>query len=152
MNTQSDTFPILRHALAGVISAGFLIVVAVATFFICAAINDDVGGPMVPFLIPLLAVIGGIGTSLIVYFPLSILFGWLSREVRVSFWIILLMFFALVFLFFLGWGVVALKRLPSFSESGLAALGGLFFTSGFTIYWSVLAIGRRKFGRQKDAA
>ena len=151
MNVQNATFLILRHALASVVSAGFLIVVAIATYFICAAIGNDAGGPMVLFLIPLFSVIGGICTPLIIYFPLSILFGWLSRKTRIPFWIAPLIFFALTFLFFVGWGVLAWKRLPSLSEFGLSAVCGLFFTGGFTIYWLVLDIGQRMFRRNEDA-
>jgi hypothetical protein len=142
---------ILRHTIAAMLSAGFLIAVAITVYFVCAAIGNDAGGPMVPFLIPLFAVIGGIGTTLIVYFPIAFFFQWLSRKMRVRFWIPPLMFFALAFLFFVVWLVFDWKRLPSFEDFGLAALCGLFFTGGFTVYWLVLVIGQRLFRRHESA-
>jgi hypothetical protein len=142
---------VLRHAIAAMFSAGFLIAVAITVYVVGAAIGNDAGGPMVPFLIPLFAVIGGIATALLVYFPLSILFGWLSRKLRVSSWISPLVFLGLSFLFFTGWLVIVAGHFPSFSDVGLAALCGLFFTGGFTIYWLVLAAGHRMIKRHEDA-
>ena len=142
---------VLRHAIAAMLSAGLLIAVAITVYFVCAAIGNDAGGPMVPFLIPLFAVIDGIGTTLIVYFPISFFFQWLSQKMRVRFWIPPLLFFVLAFLFFVVWLVLDWKRLPSFGDFGLAALCGLFFTGGFTVYWLGLVIGQRLFRRHENA-
>jgi hypothetical protein len=109
---------VLRHAIAAMFSAGFLIAVAITVYVFGAAIGNDAGGSMVPFLIPLFAVIGGIATALLVYFPLSILFGWLSRKLRVSSWISPLAFLGLSFLFFTGWLVIVGGHFPSFSDFG----------------------------------
>lgn len=143
MHIKKAAFSLLGHALAGFISAVFLIVIAIAVYFICAAIGNDAGGQMVPFLIPLLIIIGSVATVLIVYFPLSILFGWLARKFQILYWVSPLAFFGLSFLFLTGWLVIADKHFLAFGDVGLAALCGLFFTGGFTIYWLVLVVGLR---------
>jgi hypothetical protein len=152
MSARNLIFSILRHGVAGVVSAGFLIFVSIATYFICAAIGNDAGGPMVPFLLPLFCIIGGIATALVVYFPLSLLFTWISGRMSFARWISPLVFFVMAFLFFAGWLAVVWKRVPSPGDFGLAALCGLFLTGGFTIYWLVLSIGHKLFRRDEDAA
>jgi hypothetical protein len=152
MQAQRVIFSILRHNVAAVASAAFLIVVSIATYFICAAIGNDAGGPIVPFLIPLFCIIGGVGTATVVYFPFSLLLAWISRRMQFASWISLAAFFVLAFLFFAGWLAVVWQRVPSFSEFGLAALCGLFFTGGFTIYWLVLSFSRRLFRGHEAAA
>jgi len=152
MHVKNVTISVLCHTVAGFISAVFLIVVAIAVYFICAAIGNDAGGPMVPLLIPLFIVIGGTATAFLIYFPFSILFEWLSRKLRIPSWISLLLFFGLAFLFFAGWPVIVSGLFPAIREFGLAALCGSFFTMGFTIYWLVLAAGHKVAGRHGDAA
>jgi hypothetical protein len=152
MQEQTVMFSILRHGVAGAVSAVFLIVVSIATYFICALIGDDAGGPMVPFLIPLFCIIGGIVTVSVVYFPFSLLLAWISRRMQFASWVSPLIFFILAFLFFAVWLAVVWKRMPSASDFGHAALCGLFVTSGFTIYWLVLVVGKRLFRGHDDAA
>jgi hypothetical protein len=152
MQAQRVIFSVLRHGVAGVASATFLIVVSIATYFICAAIGNDAGGPMVPFLIPLFCILGGAGTALVVYFPFALLLAWLARRMQFTSWISLPAFFAIAFLFFAGWLAVVWQRVPSFSDFGLAALCGLFFTVGFTIYWLVLLFSKRLFRGHEAAA
>jgi hypothetical protein len=152
MHIKKVTFSVLGHALAGFMSAVFLIVIAIAVYFICAAIGNDAGGPMVPLLIPLFIIIGSVATVLVVYFPLSILVGWLARKFQILYWVSPLAFLGLSFLFFTGWLVIANKHSLSFSDVGLATLCGLFFTGGFTIYWLVLVVGLRLSRRHETVA
>jgi hypothetical protein len=147
MRAFSMALSVLCHLIAILFSAGFLIVVAVATYFVCAAIGNDAGGPMVPFLIPLFAVIGGIVTPVIVYFPLGLIFKRLLPKSLIRLWASPLLFFVLAFLFFVLWGGLMWRRLPSLDEFGLCAICGLFFTGGFTVYWLVLAVGQGIFER-----
>ncbi|HEY4414394.1 MAG TPA: hypothetical protein VGO57_01785 [Verrucomicrobiae bacterium] len=80
------------------------------------------------------------------------MFGWLARRRWVSFWISPLVFFAMAFLFFLGWLMITAPDFPSFSDLGLAVLCGLFFTGGFLFYWLGLAVGKRLLRHYENVA
>jgi hypothetical protein len=128
-----------RQLLAAACSAVFVAIVPMIVYGIMVIIGvaffGDMGGPLNFIIVPVLSVLLGAATTIVVYAPLCFGFELWRRRSRLPVWLPPLLFFAGSMLFFSA--VFLRVPPPPIVHMGVAFAFAGFFTLGFCIYWFV---------------
>jgi hypothetical protein len=127
-----------RYVFAIIASTTVLAGIPIGLYLVIAIISNDPGGFLVPFLLPILAVIGASLISCILFTPMALILKWLSFKFE---WhmltpLILAFFsFCLIAVFLTCFNVH-----PDFYSATYTAalIYVVFLSTGFVIYWLTL--------------
>jgi hypothetical protein len=124
--------------LAIIASTIVLAGIPIGIYFLVALITNDPGGVFVPFLLPILAVIGASIISCILFTPMALILKWLS--VKFEWHMLTPLILAFISFCLIAVFLTCFNVHPDFYSATYTAalIYVVFLSTGFVIYWLTL--------------